>query len=60
MDKRKEVLLAGAVLLLVALAAASVSWLTDYFAVDSCLDAGGSFNYELGRCDFVNSHHKPK
>lgn len=58
MDKWGRALLAGAVLLLVAAAAVSVLWLMDYFAVDSCLDAGGSFDYELGQCDFAHSHRK--
>ena len=28
-------------------------------AVDSCLDAGGSFNYASGECDFERSHPYP-
>lgn len=27
--------------------------------IDSCLDAGGSFNYEECKCDFNTSHVKP-
>jgi hypothetical protein len=27
-----------------------------FLAVDACLDAGGSFNYQLALCDFSRSH----
>ena len=27
--------------------------------VDSCLDAGGSYNYEIGECDHEQSHPIP-
>ena len=27
-----------------------------FFAVDSCLDQGGSFNYSVAQCDFSQSH----
>jgi hypothetical protein len=29
-------------------------------SIDSCLDAGGSFNYESCECDFKNSHKVPE
>jgi hypothetical protein len=27
-----------------------------FSSVDSCLDSGGSFNYDLRECDFTQSH----
>ena len=35
-----------------------LAWLfvSEFFAVDRCLDAGGSFNYANGQCDFTSSH----
>jgi hypothetical protein len=32
---------------------------TESFAVDRCLDSGGSFDYQACQCDFVDSHEKP-
>jgi hypothetical protein len=29
-------------------------------SIDSCLDTGGSFNYELCECDFKKSHTVPE
>ena len=48
----------GATLLLFAVWA--VFLLNDETAIDSCLDDGGSFDYELGSCDFVNDHDGPQ
>jgi len=31
----------------------------DAARVDSCLDAGGSYNYETGECDHEQSHPVP-
>jgi len=31
----------------------------DAARVDSCLDAGGSYDYAAGRCDFDDSHAAP-
>ncbi len=28
----------------------------DFFAADSCLDAGGSFHYNRGECSFTESY----
>ena len=28
----------------------------EFLAADSCLDSGGSFNYESGTCDKLNNH----
>lgn len=38
--------------------AAVLTWpaVSEFLAVDGCLDAGGSFDYALGRCDFVTNH----
>ncbi len=30
--------------------------LSFHFAVDKCLDSGGSFNYESCQCDYQESH----
>lgn len=50
MNSRTLTLL-GVALMLVA---AALVWppLATFFKVDSCLDAGGSFNYVTGECDF--------
>jgi hypothetical protein len=47
--------LLGLVLILSALALMWSPFVT-YLAVDGCLDAGGSFYYELNVCDFEGSH----
>lgn len=52
---RTSIRLSGIALLLVTGAAAFVP-LRTFLAVDSCLDAGGSFDYSKGRCDFQMSH----
>jgi hypothetical protein len=38
--------------------AAILLWpsISEFFAVDSCLDAGGSFDYATGRCDHTANH----
>jgi hypothetical protein len=40
------------------LAAAAMVWspISTFLAVDSCLDAGGSFDYTSHECDFESSH----
>ena len=40
------------------LVSVSAAWrvVSDYIAVDSCLDLGGSFNYVRSVCDFSASH----
>jgi len=45
-------MLSAAVLLLVF-----VAW--QFFAVDFCLDAGGSFNYVARQCDMARAHPYP-
>ena len=42
----------GSLLVLVAV----WSFAAERLRVDSCLDAGGSYDYELGRCDQERSH----
>ena len=42
----------GSLLVLVAV----WSFAAERLRVDSCLDAGGSYDYELGRCDHERSH----
>ena len=48
----------GTTLLLFAVWA--VFLLNDETAIDRCLDEGGSFDYALGSCDFVNDHKGPQ
>jgi hypothetical protein len=52
---RRAVVVLGVLLLAVG---AVLGWseVAQFFAVDRCLDAGGSFNYSAGACDFANSH----
>jgi len=38
-------------LIIVFMLAASI-WVRNFLAVDSCLDEGGRWNYELGECEF--------
>lgn len=30
-----------------------------FLAVDSCLDSGGSYNYQERKCDYAQSHKSP-
>ena len=50
-------LLFGATLLLFAVWA--VTLFINRAEVDDCLDRGGSYDYERGRCDFDVNHPKP-
>jgi hypothetical protein len=52
---RTPIRLTGIALLLVAGAIALLP-LRTFLAVDSCLDGGGSFDYEKYECDFVENH----
>lgn len=47
----------GATVLLFAVWA--VTLFVDRAAVDDCLDKGGSYDHELGRCDFEVNHVAP-
>jgi hypothetical protein len=39
-------------MVIVAVVAATVAvWIDDFVEVDSCLDAGGAWNYQYGFCD---------
>ena len=31
-------------------------WSVDFFAVDSCLDSGGSYHYDRGECSFTENY----
>jgi hypothetical protein len=53
--KQRTLTLLGVALLLAAVAFAWTP-VSDFLAVDSCLDAGGSFDYANGICDFERSH----
>jgi hypothetical protein len=33
--------------------------ISEWDAIDSCLDAGGSFNHDAGVCDMIGSHLQP-
>lgn len=52
---RRSIRLSGVALLLVA-AALVILPMRTFLAVDSCLDAGGSFDYSKAQCDPQNSH----
>ena len=52
---RTSIRLSGIALLLVAAAVAFLP-LRSFVEADSCLDAGGSFDYSKGQCDFQKSH----
>jgi len=53
--KSRIVTLLGVALMLTA---AALVWspVSTFLAVDSCLDAGGSFDYSSYECDFESSH----
>ena len=53
--KPKLFLLLGFIFLLMG---AYSFWPTEnsFFIIDSCLDSGGSYDYDLGQCDFKQSH----
>jgi hypothetical protein len=42
--------------LLAALAPPLTLYASEALRVDSCLDRGGSYDYQLGRCDFAQVH----
>ena len=50
--------LSGATFLLFAVWA--VLLFIDWARVDECLDKGGSYDYELGECDFERNHVVPE
>ena len=52
----KYAIAAGLIVLALALIWRPVS---DWLLIDACLDAGGSLDYELRRCDFEASHPVP-
>jgi hypothetical protein len=37
----------------------AVTLFINWAEVDDCLDSGGSYDYERGRCDFNVNHPKP-
>ena len=53
MGQKRTIIVVVLFLLAVALAWPSIS---EFFAVDRCLDAGGSFNYATGLCDLTVNH----
>jgi hypothetical protein len=52
---RRSVVVLGVLLVAVGMV---LGWfeISQFFAVDRCLDAGGSFNYTANACDFTTSH----
>jgi hypothetical protein len=46
----------GAALVLTGIVVPAIPWASEFFAVDACLDAHGSYDYVKGECDYVNSH----
>lgn len=59
--ERKLVLVFGSLLAITLLLFAvwAVTLFVNTAAVDDCLDQGGSYDYEHGRCDFEVNHPKP-
>lgn len=60
--QRKLVLFLGALsaATLLLFAVWAVTLLIDWARVDDCLDKGGSYDYELGECNFEQGHPVPK
>ncbi len=58
---RKLVIVLGALfaITLLLFAVWAVTLLAEASAVDSCLDKGGSYDYERQRCDFETTHPVP-
>jgi hypothetical protein len=49
---------AARLILLAAVVITALAWrpVTTWLAADACLDAGGSYDYTLSRCDHEQSH----
>ena len=45
--------------LLATIVGAAIFQQVDASRADHCLDQGGSYNYEIGECDFEQSHPGP-
>lgn len=59
--ERKLVLVFGSLLAITLLLFAvwALTLFINTAAVDDCLDRGGSYDYEEGRCDFEQNHRRP-
>jgi len=59
--QRKLVLLSGSLLgaTLLLFVFWAITLFIDWARVDDCLDRGGSYDYERGKCDFQSTHHTP-
>jgi len=33
-----------------------INWMKEFLAIDTCLDHGGRWNYEIGECEFCNEN----
>lgn len=60
--RESKIMIWGVVLpiILGVLAAFIVPWFLTFMQVDSCLDSGGSYDYENCRCDHDNNHEFKK
>ena len=59
--ERKLVIVLGALfgVTLLLFAVWAVTLYSSWAAADDCLDRGGSYDYERGRCDFEVNHPRP-
>jgi len=59
--QRKLIIVVGALFAatLLLFAVWAVTLFIDWAEVDDCLDSGGSYDYERGRCDFNVNHPNP-
>ena len=60
--ERKLVLVFGSLLGIIMLLFAvwAVTLFINWAEVDDCLDSGGSYDYEQGRCDYEVNHPNPE
>jgi hypothetical protein len=47
----KKVLIGTLILVIIIISILGTIWTRKFFAIDSCLDSGGSWNYELKKCE---------
>jgi hypothetical protein len=59
--QRKLIIVVGALFAatLLLFAVWAVTLFINWAEVDDCLDSGGSYDYERGRCDFNVNHPNP-
>ena len=49
----------GALLILISISTVFAHYVSEFFAIDSCLDSGRAFNYSLGECG-SGEHYESK